>query len=246
MKKIIVLVTGSLLMLGSCGDSEQQTPRTTGASGGELSLPGRSANGKTETPSKSTDQNSATRSAKKMKANPQASSELTEIATFGGGCFWCTEAVMERLNGVIDVESGYMGGQVDHPSYQQVCSGTTGHAEVIQVKYDKTKISYSDLLDIFWQAHDPTTFNRQGHDVGPQYRSVIFYHTPEQKQLAEASKKRLDSEGILAGPIVTEITEASTFWKADDGHQNYYRLNKDKNPYCRMVITPKMKKLGLE
>ena len=181
-----------------------------------------------------------------MKEKSSPSPELVEVATFAGGCFWCTEAIMEKLDGVISVESGYMGGTVENPTYQQVCTKTTGHAEVIQVKFDKTKISYDDLLDIFWQAHDPTTLNQQGNDHGPQYRSAIFYHTPEQKNLAEISKKKLDNSGVYPAPALTEITKASTFWKASEDHQNYYRLNKDKNPYCRIVITPKMKKLGLE
>jgi len=173
-------------------------------------------------------------------------SENHEIATIGGGCFWCTEAVLERIDGVVDVVSGYMGGHVDNPTYEQICTKTTGHAEVIQVTYDKTKINFEEILDIFWQAHDPTTLNQQGADRGPQYRSVIFYHSPEQKNLAEKSKKALDASGAYEDPSVTEITEASTFWVAEDYHQDYYRLNKDKNPYCRVVITPKMKKFGFE
>ena len=179
---------------------------------------------------------------KPMKENP----EQLEIATFAGGCFWCTEAVMEQLEGVTDVTSGYMGGTVDNPSYEQICTKTTGHAEVIQIKFDKTKISFNDLLDVFWQAHDPTTLNQQGADRGPQYRSAVFYHTPEQKNLTELSKKMLDGSGVYSNPAVTEITKASTFWKATEDHQNYYQLNKEKNPYCRMVISPKMKKLGFE
>ena len=169
-----------------------------------------------------------------------------EIATIGGGCFWCTEAVLERIDGVADVVSGYMGGHVENPTYEQICTKTTGHAEVIQVTYDNTVISFEEILDIFWQAHDPTTLNQQGADRGPQYRSVIFYHSPEQKNLAEKSKKALDASGAYEDPAVTEITEASTFWEAEDYHQDYYRLNKDKNPYCRVVITPKMKKFGFE
>ena len=173
-------------------------------------------------------------------------SKNDEIATIGGGCFWCTEAVLERIDGVVDVVSGYMGGHVENPTYEQICTKTTGHAEVIQVTYDKTIISFEEVLDIFWQAHDPTTLNQQGADRGPQYRSAIFYHSPEQKNLAEKSKKALDASGAYEDPAVTEITAASTFWEAEDYHQDYYRLNKDKNPYCRVVITPKMKKFGFE
>lgn len=169
-----------------------------------------------------------------------------EVATLGGGCFWCTEAVMERLEGVQEVVSGYMGGHVENPTYEQITSKTTGHAEVIQITYDPTKITFEELLDVFWQAHDPTTLNRQGADVGPQYRSVVFYHSPEQKNLAIQSKAKLDESKVYEYPAVTEISEASTFWEAEEEHQNYYELNKDSNPYCRVVISPKLKKLGLE
>ena len=183
---------------------------------------------------------------KEMKdAEPAGGGEL-EVATLAGGCFWCTEAVIERLDGVKDVVSGYMGGHVDNPTYEQVCGMRTGHAEVIQVSFDSSVISFGDLLDIFWQAHDPTTLNQQGADRGPQYRSAIYYHSPEQKQIAEKSKQRLDSSGVYENPSVTEITEASTFWEADEEHQDYYVRMKDKNPYCSVVITPKMKKLGFE
>lgn len=182
----------------------------------------------------------------KMEKTESADKENLEIATLGGGCFWCTEAVMERLDGVTDVVSGYMGGHVENPTYEQVCGMRTGHAEVIQVTFNPSEISYADILDIFWQAHDPTTLNQQGADRGPQYRSAIFYHSPEQKQIAEISKKKLDSSGAYENPAVTEITEASTFWKAEESHQDYYVRMKDKNPYCSVVITPKMKKLGFE
>tara|TARA_R110002096_G_scaffold27577_4_gene84191 strand:+ start:356 stop:1156 length:801 start_codon:yes stop_codon:yes gene_type:complete len=184
---------------------------------------------------------------KKEMSDPNEGDDVTtEVATIGGGCFWCTEAVLEGIDGVLDVQSGYMGGHVDNPTYEQVCAKTTGHAEVIQVKFDPVKVSFEDVMDIFWQAHDPTTLNQQGADRGPQYRSVVFYHSPEQKNLAVLSKKALDSSGAYDDPAVTEITEASVFWPAEEYHQDYYRQNKDKNPYCRIVITPKMKKLGLE
>lgn len=178
---------------------------------------------------------------KEESANPNI-----EIATLGGGCFWCTEAVYERIKGVTDVVSGYMGGHVENPTYEQVCTKTTGHAEVIQVHFDKTVISFDEILEIFWDAHDPTTLNMQGNDRGPQYRSAIFYHSPEQKNIAVQSIAKLDQSGKYDDPAVTEVTEASKFWEAEDYHQDYYRLNKDKNPYCRVVITPKMKKFGFE
>ncbi|NLT69716.1 MAG: peptide-methionine (S)-S-oxide reductase MsrA [Verrucomicrobiaceae bacterium] len=176
----------------------------------------------------------------------KAVKEGQELATIGGGCFWCTEAVMERLEGVSDVVSGYMGGHVENPTYEQVCTKTTGHAEVIQVTFDPSVISFAEILDVFWQAHDPTTLNQQGADRGPQYRSVIFYHSPEQKNVAIASKKKLDGSGMYPDAAVTEISEASAFWVAEDDHQDFYRLNKDTNPYCRVVISPKLKKLGME
>jgi len=168
----------------------------------------------------------------------------TELATVGGGCFWCTEAVMERLEGVSDVVSGYMGGHVDRPTYQQVCSKSTGHAEVIQITFDPAVITYEEILDVFWQAHDPTTLNRQGADAGPQYRSVIFYHSPEQKAAAERSKAALDASGSYPDPAVTEISEAATFWVGEPEHQDFYRNNTEYG-YCRAVIHPKLAKLGL-
>lgn len=169
-----------------------------------------------------------------------------EMITLGGGCFWCTEAVVKRLEGVEKVVSGYMGGYVDNPTYEQVCRSNTGHIEVIQVTFDPKKITLDEILDVFWQAHDPTSLDRQGGDAGRQYRSVIFYYTPEQRNIIMQSKEKLAASGKFDKPIVTEISEASKFWVAEDYHQNYYELNKDKNPYCRIVISPKLKKLGLE
>lgn len=169
-----------------------------------------------------------------------------EQITLGGGCFWCTEAVIERLEGVTEVVSGYMGGHVENPTYEQIGTKTTGHAEVIQVTFDPAKIKLEEILDVFWQAHDPTTLNRQGADVGPQYRSVIFFHSPEQKNVAMQSKASLDASKVYEYPAVTEISEAAKFWVAEDYHQDYYDLNKEKNPYCRVVISPKLKKLGME
>jgi peptide-methionine (S)-S-oxide reductase len=175
-------------------------------------------------------------------AEPETRTPKMATATFGGGCFWCTEAVFLRLDGVEKVVSGYMGGRLENPTYAEVCTGLTGHAECIQVTYDENKVGYEELLEIFWKTHDPTTLNRQGYDVGTQYRSVVFYHTPEQKELAEKWKKKLGESRIFDGPIVTEITEASTFYPAEDYHQNYYAKN-PRDRYCRMSIGPKYKKL---
>lgn len=166
-----------------------------------------------------------------------------ETATFGAGCFWCVEAVFENLDGVKSVESGYMGGSVENPTYQQVTTGTTGHAEVTRIYFDPEVIQFETLLDWLWRSHDPTTLNRQGADVGTQYRSAIFYHSEAQKEAAEASRAAAQSD--FDAPFVTEITPASEFYVAEDYHQDYYRLNKSA-PYCQMVIRPKLKKLDLE
>ena len=173
-------------------------------------------------------------------ANESAREGLT-VATFGSGCFWCTEAVFQNVEGVEKVESGYSGGKVKNPTYKEVCSGLTGHAEVIQVHYDTAKVSYEELLEIFWKTHDPTTLNRQGADEGTQYRSVVFYHNEEQKKLAEKYKAELDKSGAFDNPIVTEISPYTEFYKAEDYHQNYYNLNGNA-PYCSYVIQPKLEK----
>jgi len=165
----------------------------------------------------------------------------SEIATFGSGCFWCTEAVFERVNGVLSVVSGYSGGTVEYPSYEQVCTGKTGYAEVIQITYDPNIITYPELLEIFWKTHDPTTLNKQGNDVGTQYRSVIFYHNEEQKQLAEEYKKKLNESGAWDKPLVTEIVPFKNFYKAEGYHQNYYENNPNQG-YCSFVIAPKIEK----
>jgi peptide-methionine (S)-S-oxide reductase len=162
-------------------------------------------------------------------------------ATFGSGCFWCTEAFFQRLKGVEKVVSGYSGGKIKNPTYREVCSGKTGHAEVIQVTYNPEIISYKALLEVFWKTHDPTTLNQQGNDVGTQYRSVIFYHDQDQENQAKHYKQELDKAGIFAGPIVTEISPYETFFAADDYHQNYYNSNVNQ-PYCNIVITPKLEK----
>lgn len=164
-----------------------------------------------------------------------------EKATFGTGCFWCTEALYESLDGVIDAVSGYEGGQKPNPTYKEVCTGTTGHAECVEVTYDPSKITYQELLEAFFRSHDPTTLNRQGADVGTQYRSVIFYHNEEQKRLAETAKAELDKAGAYNNPIVTEISPASTFYEAEAYHQSYFANNPDQG-YCAFVIAPKLDK----
>ena len=163
------------------------------------------------------------------------------LATFGGGCFWCTEAIFAEVKGVSSVESGYAGGKVENPTYRQVTSGTTGHAEVIQVRYDPSQVSYETLLEIFFKTHDPTTLNRQGADVGTQYRSIILTHDDEQREAAERVKKALDDADIWTRPIVTEIVPFTTWYPAEDYHQDYYAQNANQ-PYCRAVITPKLEK----
>ncbi len=165
-----------------------------------------------------------------------------EKATFASGCFWCSEAIFQQLKGVQSVVSGYSGGSLKNPTYEEICSDTTGHAEAIQVTYDPKVVSYRELLEIFWKTHDPTTPDRQGHDVGTQYRSVIFYHNDEQKQLAEHYKQALDKSGLFGGPIVTQIVPFTEFYRAEEGHQNYYREHSQKF-YCRTVIGPKLEKL---
>jgi peptide-methionine (S)-S-oxide reductase len=166
----------------------------------------------------------------------------SQQATFGSGCFWCTEAIFQHIRGVHSAIPGYSGGTLKNPTYRQVCTMDTGHAEVIQITFDPKIVSFQELLEFFWKTHDPTTPNRQGHDIGPQYRSVIFYHTEEQKTLAEHFKKQLDASGAFASPIVTEITAFSKFYPAEEYHQNYFHNNPG-NRYCSVVIQPKLAKL---
>lgn len=167
-----------------------------------------------------------------------------EVVTLGAGCFWCIEAAFRQVGGVISATSGYMGGAKKDPTYEDICGGATGHAEVVQIVYDPKKIALEKVLAWFWDLHDPTTLNRQGNDAGTQYRSAIFYHTDVQKDIAEASKAA--AKANFKDPIVTEITKASEFYPAENYHQNYYNDNKSKNPYCRFVIEPKLKKLKLD
>ncbi len=167
-----------------------------------------------------------------------------ELATLGGGCFWCLEAVYRRIEGVLSVTSGYAGGTVENPTYEQVCAGRTGHAEVVQVEFDPQRISYEEILDVFWRAHDPTTPDRQGVDVGPQYRSIILTHGEAQRQTAERLKGELAASGRWRDPVVTEIRPAGAFYPAEEYHKEYF----DRHPtagYCRVVIHPKLKKMGL-
>lgn len=168
-------------------------------------------------------------------------SNTIDTAIFASGCFWCTEAVFQELEGVEKVESGYIGGEKENPTYEEVCTGNTGHAEATRIFYNPEIVSFKELLEVFWKTHDPTTLNRQGNDVGTQYRSGIFYLSEEQKNLAEEYKLKLDKAGIYEKPIVTEITQASKFYLAEDYHQNYYNQNGDQ-PYCSFVITPKLEK----
>jgi peptide-methionine (S)-S-oxide reductase len=165
-----------------------------------------------------------------------------EQATFGAGCFWCVEAVFQNLEGVEKVESGYTGGRIANPTYKEVCSGLTGHNEVVQVTFDPGKISYAELLEIFWKTHDPTTLNRQGNDVGTQYRSGVYYHSEEQRRLAEEYKQKLNDANAFGKPVVTEILPASAFYKAETYHQNYYNQNAQQ-PYCQFVVKPKVDKV---
>ena len=165
-----------------------------------------------------------------------------EVATFANGCFWCTEAIFEELEGVIRATSGYTGGEVVSPTYKEVCGGQTGHAECLQITYDPAKISFDELLAVFWETHDPTTLNRQGADAGTQYRSGIFYHNQEQKEKAEKYKAALDKSGAFNKPIVTEITAFTKFYPAEDYHQQYFENNENANPYCKIVIRPKLDK----
>jgi len=169
----------------------------------------------------------------------------TEIATLGGGCFWCLEAAFEQLTGVLSVQSGYAGGALPDPTYEQVCSGTTGHAEVVRITYDPSRIGFRDLLDVFFTIHDPTTLNRQGADVGTQYRSVVFHHDAAQRSATEEAIRELEESGAWSGPVVTEISPAPDFFPAEAYHSEYYRRNSGQ-PYCQFVIAPKLAKLRKE
>lgn len=174
---------------------------------------------------------------------PKTMNEELEVATLGSGCFWCTEAFFLKLNGVESVVSGYSGGKVKNPSYREICTGLTGHAEVIQVKFNPKVISFEEILEVFWNTHDPTTLNKQGADEGTQYRSAVFYHSEEQKKIADQYQSQLDKSGAYKNRIVTEITPFSVFYPAEDYHQNYYSLNPNQG-YCQYVIRPKVEKFN--
>lgn len=177
-----------------------------------------------------------------MTANDNRQQHEFEQATLGGGCFWCLEAVFENIEGVESVVSGYAGGHVTNPTYEQVCTGTTGHTEVVQITFDPSRISYREILEIFFTMHNPTTLNRQGNDVGPQYRSAIFYHSPEQKKIAEDTIRELDASDIWGRPLVTEINPLHVFYPAEEEHQAFFRRN-PYQPYCQFVIAPKVAEL---
>jgi peptide-methionine (S)-S-oxide reductase len=186
---------------------------------------------------------------KNQKADMNSSQPIEngefEVATLGGGCFWCVEAVYQRLKGVQSVASGYSGGKIANPSYREICTGRTGHAEVAQITFDPKVISYAEILEVFWRVHDPTTLNRQGNDIGTQYRSVIFYHDEKQKETAIKSKKSVEESGLWSDPIVTEISALTKFYKAEDYHQNYFNDNRQQ-PYCVYVVDPKVEKFKKE
>ncbi len=164
-----------------------------------------------------------------------------EVATLGGGCFWCLEAVYDQMRGVTNVVSGYTGGHVPNPTYKAICTGTTGHAEVVQVTFDRNVVNFKEILQVFFTIHDPTTLNRQGNDVGPQYRSAIFYHSEEQKRIAQEVIGEFEAEGVWDNPIVTEVSSLEVFYEAEDYHQEYYE-NNPYQPYCMFVVAPKVKK----
>lgn len=220
MKILSMIVLFGLLIVTGCSDSAA------------LGLQTQSTNKQAADETKTTEE-AAAKEDKEMKL---------EMATFAGGCFWCTEAVFLQLEGVDSVLPGYMGGHVVNPTYEQVCGAKTGHAEVIQIKYDPEKISFDELLYVFFKTHDPTTLNRQGNDKGPQYRSAVFYHNDQQKKSAESIKKKMDDQKVFNSPIVTEITEASTMYVAENYHVDYFNNNPN-NGYCQAVIPKKLEKL---
>ena len=180
-----------------------------------------------------------------MSTSGAATTGRVEVATLAGGCFWCIEEIFRQTPGVRRVVSGYTGGTTTNPTYREVCTGRTGHAEAVRIEFDPTQVSYEQLLEVFWRAHDPTQLNRQGNDVGPQYRSAIFVHDERQRAVAEASKAAMQASGRLDRPIVTTIEPAGPFYPAEADHQEYYRRNRDA-PYCRFVIRPKLNQLGLQ
>ena len=217
-----------------------------GSEATSLGSPAAVAGGTTqETENTTQETESTTQKSTEAKTTLVKKEPAVEVVTLGAGCFWCIEAVLEQIEGINEVTSGYMGGTIKNPTYEQICTGLTGHAEVVQVTFDPQVIEFAAVLEHFWKLHDPTTLNRQGYDVGTQYRSAIFYHSPEQLAVAEKSKKAKDEKGVFPGPIVTEITAAADFYEAEGYHQNYYNLNGNQ-PYCRMVIDPKVSRFKKE
>ena len=247
MKRFLVLLL--MLAVTGCGSKEIAPEiRETGSSSAPRStvMPSRRSESVAEnTPQESQEAKSTSQETTEAKTTLVKKEPAVEVVTLGAGCFWCIEAVLEQIEGISDVTSGYMGGKIKNPTYEQICTGLTGHAEVVQVTFDPQVIDLAAVLEHFWKLHDPTTLNRQGYDVGTQYRSAIFYHSPEQLVIAEKSKKEKDEKGAFPDPIVTEIAQAETFYAAEEYHQDYYRNNKDAR-YCRMIINPKLEKLGLE
>ncbi|MEW4570424.1 peptide-methionine (S)-S-oxide reductase MsrA [Tautonia sp. JC769] len=236
---ILALVSATFLAVGGMGPAPEQEPTSRAivpqASQTRGDRP--AADRPQEDPSVETPQEPQSE-----EPTPPVSSE-PKLATFGGGCFWCTEAVFELVKGVHDVVSGYAGGQVPFPSYDAVCTGRTGHAEVVQVTYDPSVISYAELLEIFWRTHDPTTLNRQGPDIGTQYRSIILCHDAEQREIAEGLKKRLNENKVFKRPVVTQVVPFQVFYPAEPYHQDYFRKNPSAG-YCQMMIVPKLKKFS--
>jgi peptide-methionine (S)-S-oxide reductase len=235
---ILALVSAALMVVGGVGSAPVQapTPRGIAAQASQTQGDGPAAERPQEGPSVETPQEP------QAEPTPPVSSE-PKLATFGGGCFWCTEAVFELVKGVHDVVSGYAGGQVPFPSYDAVCTGRTGHAEVVQVTYDPSVVSYPELLEIFWRTHDPTTLNRQGPDIGTQYRSIILCHDDEQREIAEGLKKRLNENKVFKRPVVTQVVPYQIFYPAEPYHQDYFRKNPNAG-YCQMMIVPKLKKFS--
>ena len=242
MKRLLgTLLLSKLLVLGLAGCETKNVARVASHTG-EKSAPSAVA---VTSRSKGVVTENKTQAPPTEETTPMKSEPAVETTTLGAGCFWCIEAVLEQVEGISDVTSGYMGGAVENPTYEQICTGLTGHVEVVQVTFDPQVIGFAAVLEQFWKLHDPTTLNRQGNDVGTQYRSAIFYHSPQQLQVAEKSKKEKEAKGVFRNPIVTEITKVEKFYPAEKYHQDYYRNNKAA-PYCRFIITPKLDELGLE
>lgn len=235
---ILALVSATLLVVGGGGSApvQEPTPRGIVAQAQQSQGDRPAADRSQEKPAVETPQEPET------ETTPPVSSE-PKLATFGNGCFWCTEAVFELVKGVQDVVSGYAGGQIPFPSYDAVCTGRTGHAEVVQVTYDPSVISYAELLEIFWRTHDPTTLNRQGPDIGTQYRSIILWHDDEQREIAEGLKAKLNENKVFKRPVVTQVVPYQVFYPAEPYHQDYFRKHPNAG-YCQMMIVPKLKKFS--